>query len=104
MNKAAIAAFAAAMFSLGAHADDLKPVSKVDFDFPREAVVAGADAGKVKARVTVDATGEVTRVEILEAYPRRLFDRAVVKTLSQWKFAPGNGARAKEIDVDFRLR
>jgi protein TonB len=56
----------------------------------------------VRARMTIDATGEVTRVEILDASPRRLFDRVVVRTLSQWKFAPGADRRAVEIDIDFR--
>ena len=81
---------------------DATLVTKVDPEFPREAMQAGADSGKVKARMTLDATGEVTRVEILEAQPRRVFDRAVVKTLSQWKFTAGNAGRAVEIDVEFK--
>ena len=81
---------------------DATLVSKVEPEFPREAIQAGADAGRVKARMTVDGTGEVTRVEIIEATPRRVFDRAVVKTLSQWKFNPGNAGRAVEIEVEFK--
>jgi protein TonB len=96
------AAMLAMAVTLGARAGDLTPVSRVDPEFPREAVSAGADTGKVKARMTIDATGEVTRVEIIEANPRRLFDRAVVKTLSQWKFSPGSDGRTMEIDVNFR--
>ena len=80
---------------------DAQVVSKVEPEFPREAMQAGADHGKVKARMTLDGSGEVTRVEILEANPRRLFDRAVVKTLSQWRFSPGSDGRLVEIDVDF---
>lgn len=81
---------------------DASLVTKVEPEFPREAIQAGADNGKVKARMTLDGTGEVTRVEILEANPRRLFDRAVVKTLSQWKFTSGNAGRAVEIDIEFK--
>jgi len=55
----------------------------------------------VKARMTIDATGEVTRVEVLDAQPRRVFDRAVVRTLSQWRFNTGNSGRVVEIDVNF---
>jgi protein TonB len=51
--------------------------------------------------MTIDAAGEVSRVEIIEANPRRVFDRAVVKTLSQWKFSPGSADRSMEIDVNF---
>jgi len=98
----AAAAVLAMTLSLAARAGDLTPVSRVDPEFPREAISAGADVGKVKAKMTIDASGEVTRVEIIEANPRRLFDRAVVKTLSQWKFTPGSDGRSMEIDVNFR--
>jgi len=97
-----VAAALFAMAAMAARAGDLTPVSRVDPEFPREAISAGADTGRVKARMTIDATGEVTRVEIIEANPRRLFDRAVVKTLSQWKFSPGSDGRSMEIDVNFR--
>src|SRR5471032_143586 len=96
------AALLAWALSMGAYAaGDITPVSRVDPEFPREAIVAGADKGKVKARMTVDATGEVTRVEILDATPLRLFERVVIKTLSQWKFSPGADWRLMEIDIDF---
>ena len=95
----AAAALLAAAFC--ASAGDLVPVSRIDPEFPREAISAGADAGKVRAKMTIDASGEVSRVEILEANPRRIFDRAVVKTLSQWKFSPGSDNRSMEIDVNF---
>ena len=81
---------------------DATLVSKVEPEFPREAVQAGAERGQVKARMTLDGSGEVTRVEVLEANPRRVFDRAVVKTLSQWKFNPGNAGRSVEIDIEFK--
>jgi protein TonB len=91
----------AGALSLPALAADAQIVSKVDPEFPREAVQAGADKGMVKARMTVDGSGEVVRVEILEAQPRRVFDRAVIRTLSQWRFNPGAAGRTVEIDVNF---
>ena len=66
-------------------------------------LVSGAQQGRVKARMTLDASGEVTRVEILDSNPRRVFDRAVVRSLSQWKYAPGADARSVEVEVEFRL-
>jgi len=102
LARPAAAAILAMAMTLTARAADLTPVSRMDPEFPREAISAGADAGKVKARMTIDASGEVTRVEIIDAQPRRLFDRAVVKTLSQWKFTPGSDGRSMEIDVNFR--
>jgi periplasmic protein TonB len=101
-NWVPAAALLAWALSFGAHAAaDFTPISRVDPEFPREAIVAGADKGRVKARMTVDATGEVTRVEILDATPRRLFERVVIKSLSQWKFSPGTDGRLMEIDIDF---
>ena len=97
---AALATLVGAL-SASAYASDAQIVSKVDPEFPREAVQAGADKGLVKARMTVDGTGEVVRVEILDSQPRRVFDRAVVKTLSQWRFNAGSTGRTVEIDVNF---
>ena len=94
-------ALCAAAFSVSAYAADATIVSKVDPEFPREAAAAGVDKGTVKARMTIDGSGEVTRVEVLESQPRRVFDRAVVKTLSQWRFNTGNSGRMVEIDVNF---
>ena len=67
---------------------------------PRQ-FIPSVEKGIVKARMTVDGTGEVTRVEVLDAQPRRVFDRAVVKTLSQWRFNTGATGRVVEIDVNF---
>jgi periplasmic protein TonB len=80
---------------------DAQLVSRVEPEFPREASQAGVDKGKVKARMTLDAKGEVVRVEILEATPRRIFDRAVTRTLSQWKFNAGPEGRQAEVEIDF---
>ena len=98
----AAAVFAGA-FSLSALAapGDAQVASKVDPEFPREAAQAGVNKGLVKARMTIDGAGEVTRVEVLDAQPRRVFDRAVVKTLSQWRFNAGIAGRLVEIDVSF---
>jgi protein TonB len=77
-------------------------VQRVEPEFPHEAVRAGIDHGTVKARMTLAGSGEVTRVEILDATPRRLFDRAVVSALSQWKYDAGADKRVVEIDVNFQ--
>jgi protein TonB len=77
-------------------------LSRIDPDFPREAIQAGVEQGNVKARMTLDGGGNVTRVEVVEAVPRRLFDRAVVRALSQWKFSDGLSGRTVETEVDFK--
>src|ERR1700742_2967059 len=76
----------AALAGIALASSDATIVSRVEPDFPREAVAAGASSGRVKARMSIDASGEVTRVEIVEANPHRVFDRAVIHSLSQWRF------------------
>ena len=83
-------------------AAEAKVVSKVEPEFPREAAQADVMKGTVKARMVIDAAGEVTRVEIIEAFPRRIFDRAVTRALSQWRFAAGEAGRTSEIVIDFK--
>ena len=81
--------------------DDLKAVSRVEPEFPREALKSGTEKGKVKARMTVDGGGEVSRVEIIDANPRRVFDHAVVRALSQWEFNPGAAGRSMDVEIGF---
>jgi protein TonB len=79
-----------------------KLISRVDPDFPREAMQAGVDQGIVKARMTLDAAGGVTRVEIVDANPRRVFDRAVTRALTQWRYSSGTDGRTVEMEVAFK--
>jgi protein TonB len=100
----ALLAACGVMISMGAWAasGEARVVSRVEPEFPREALQSGAEKGRVRARMTVSAAGEVVRVEIVEAEPRRVFDRAVMKTLALWRFDNGADGRSVEIDVDFR--
>lgn len=77
-------------------------LNRVDPDFPREALQAGVDRGTVRARMTLDETGSVTRVEVVEANPRRVFDRAVVRALTQWRYNEGAAGRTVEAEVEFK--
>jgi protein TonB len=85
-----------------APAPALRLVTRVDPEFPREALQAGVDQGTVKARMTLDASGGVTRVEILDSNPRRVFDRAVSRALSQWRYSEGAAGRTVEMEVAFK--
>ena len=82
-------------------ATELRPVHRVDPEFPGEAVKAGAQKGRVTARMTLDAAGRVTKVEIVDALPRRLFDRAVMRALADWRYAEGAPGRIVEVEIGF---
>jgi protein TonB len=101
--RAALAAIALGMATAAsAQSADAKVVSRVEPGFPREASQAGVDNGMVKARMTIDSGGNVTRVDIVEAKPMRVFDRAVVRALSGWRFSEGAGGRVVETEVEFK--
>jgi protein TonB len=96
-----LSAALAAAFPAAANAD-LRPVHRVDPEFPSEAQKAGAQKGKVTARMTLDAAGKVTNVEIVDALPRRLFDRAVTRALADWRYAEGSAGRVVEVEIAFK--
>jgi protein TonB len=93
-------AFTTVPYAVGA--ESARVLSRVDPEFPREAQQAGAEKGIVKARMIVDGNGNVTKVEIVEANPRRLFDRSVVRALSAWKFNEGPAGRTFEQEIAFQ--
>lgn len=80
----------------------LEPISRAPVGFPIAAVRQGITEGRVKARATINAAGSVVAVEIVNAYPPRLFDRAVMESVSLWKFPPGADRRSYEVDVEFK--
>ena len=71
--------------------------------FPVEGVRQGFQTGFVKARLTIDARGNVTNVEIVEAKPIPAFGRETRLTLKDWKFNPGVPNRTYDIVISFKL-
>ena len=80
----------------------LTPVTREVPSYPREALQAGVGQGTVKARLSVDAAGRVTAVDIVDAQPMRVFDRAVTRSLARWTFAPGADGRTTDVEIAFR--
>jgi len=79
-----------------------KPLKGDPPEFPGEANRAGFDEGRLKVRLSVEPGGEVNRVEVIDADPRRVFDRATVRALSQWRYAASGSPRVLEIDVHYK--
>jgi TonB family protein len=101
LNAAPVAA--AAPMSLPRSGPPLMPIAHEVPAFPQEAAaITGLFEGRVRARLDIDATGAVTRVQVVEARPEKLFDRAVTETLARWKFPPGLPGRQFETEVEFR--
>ncbi|OWQ90241.1 hypothetical protein CDN99_12755 [Roseateles aquatilis] len=92
---------AALALSAGAHATP-KIVKKVPPEFPAEAARQSISAGSVRAKMNIDPDGKVSSVEILEAEPRKVFDKAVTRALMDWKFEPSSEKQTHEVKLVFK--
>ncbi len=92
----------ALLLSLSVIASTPKVIKKVPPDFPREAASKGITTGTVRAKMNIEPDGKVSGVEILEADPKRVFDRAVTAALMDWKFEPGPEKTSHEVKLVFK--
>ena len=81
---------------------EYKASYRVDPEFPREAIRRNL-SGHVVAWVHVAPAGNVTQVEIRES-SNPIFNREVIRALSQWKFNPEPVGFIGEYDIVFNLK
>jgi len=72
--------------------------------FPRQAIRAGVERGRVLARVMIDEKGYVTQVIIVSSEPSKVFDQAVIDALKEWKFNAEGEKYVGEIEINFKLQ
>ena len=72
-------------------------------DYPKAAIREGISKGRVVARLNIDEKGNVTEVTIFSADPPRVFDRAVMIALKDWKFASDGEKYVAEVELNFKL-
>lgn len=101
-SRIAVAAVTLLLALAAQAANPPKVIKKVPPDFPREAAQQSISAGSVKARMTIDADGKVSSVEILEAEPRRVFDKAVNRALMEWRFEASGEKQTHEVKLVFK--
>ena len=70
--------------------------------FPPGASVPG-QSGTGRFRLTFDAAGNVTNIQIVTSTGNPYFDQAAIKTLRQWRSAPSQGWQAT-VPVTFQTR
>jgi protein TonB len=81
---------------------EYKASYRVEPTYPRQAISQGLQ-GKVIAWVKVTPAGTVQEVVIRES-TNRLFDREVIRALSQWKFNPEPVGFIGEYEIVFKLQ
>lgn len=82
---------------------NFSPVSRVQPVFPRDAIKKGIERGVVIAHAYVQPSGTVSEVRIISANPARVFDREVIRALSQWRFGPEPVGFIAEFELEFKL-
>ena len=70
--------------------------------FPPSASVPGL-SGTGRFRLTFDAQGNVTNIQLVQSTGNRVFDESAIRTLRQWKCSPGQGW-VVTVPVTFRTR
>lgn len=81
---------------------EFKAAYRVEPQFPRQALREGM-SGRVVAHVYVEPNGSVSDVKIISS-TNRIFDREVVRALSQWKFNPEPVGFIGEYEIVFNLK
>ncbi len=94
--------------NMGAPSDsDSVPLVRVPPQYPIRAAERGIE-GWVVLRFTITATGTVENPTVIDAKPKRIFDRAAVRALKKWKYRPRvvDGVpieRTEEVKLSFDL-
>ena len=81
---------------------EYKAAYRVDPVYPRQAQRDGM-SGTVVARVHVAPNGNVTQVQVMSS-TNRIFDREVIRALSQWRFNPEPVGFIGEYEIVFNLK
>ena len=81
---------------------EYKAAYRVEPAFPPQAIRQGLQ-GRVVAWVHVAPNGSVTQVEIKQS-SNRIFDREVIRAMSQWKFNPEPVGFIGEYEINFSLK
>jgi protein TonB len=101
LSRTVLGLAAALVLAAGAHATP-KIVKKVPPEFPAEAARQSISQGSVRAKMSIEPDGKVSGVEILEAEPRKVFDKAVTRALMDWKFEPSGQKETHEVKLVFK--
>ncbi|SHI14800.1 energy transducer TonB [Ferrimonas marina] len=80
------------------------PIVRIEPRYPADAARRRIE-GYVIMGFTIDEVGGVTDIKVLEAEPRRVFDREAVQALSRWKYRPKveDGSPVRQANQTVRL-
>lgn len=94
-------AASASLFAQSTLAADRSLVAMENPVFPSEALDEGISSGWVKVKLTISAAGAVTAIEIVDAQPKKIFDKSVRRAVNNWKYAAGTANETIETTLKF---
>jgi protein TonB len=71
----------------GGPESEVMPLNDVSPDYPRYALQRGIE-GHVKLAFTINRTGAVENIRVIEASPQNVFEREARRAAVRWRFAP----------------
>jgi len=66
---------------------DVIPIVRIEPQWPREALIEGI-SGWVLIEFTINEDGTVSDPQVVDAEPRRMFERNALRAIFKWKFKP----------------
>jgi TonB family protein len=78
---------AGAMSGDGSGSDEVIPLLRIDPAYPRKAAQSGKE-GWVRIEFTITEHGTVVDPVVVEARPRRIFNRSALTAIRKWQFKP----------------
>jgi TonB family protein len=79
-----------------------KAVKRSAPEYPKEAAARGA-FGSVTMRFLVNEQGDVEAVDVLNAFPKGLFERDAIRALKRWKYEPGADKFIGRVQLTFSI-
>jgi len=86
-----------------AESNNIKPIISISPKYPQKAAKDGIE-GSVVLQFNITETGAVENVEVVEATPPYVFDKAAVNALKKWKYSPVNNlGKNYTVQLDFTM-
>lgn len=83
--------------------DTVSPIERIEPKYPLQAAEDGIE-GSVVLKFDISPVGDVKNVSVMQAEPKKVFDKVAKIALRQWKYAPTtSGAKNQLVQLDFAL-
>jgi protein TonB len=94
--------------NFGTEDGDARPIVRVEPKYPIVAAQEGLE-GWVHLSFSITSSGTVSKIQVIEAQPKRVFNQAAKRALAKWKYKPNIFAGKAQVQdgmmvmLDFKL-